>query len=56
MTIEITIEPTKRVLTNRERLVGVLKDRYLSKEAREERKFQSMGMDLKVDLLDEEEL
>lgn len=54
MTIEITIEPTKKVLTNRERLVGILKDRYLSKEARDEKKFRSMGMDLKVDLSEEE--
>lgn len=56
MTIEIKIEPTVKVLTKRERAIGILKDRYLSKEARENRKFQSMGMDLKVDELDNEEL
>lgn len=42
--------------TNEERLVGILKDRYFQRLSHNEKKFTSMGMDLKVgELLDNKE-
>ena len=42
--------------TARERLVGYLKDKWIEKKAKEEKKFEEKGMSLKVGLLDNEEL
>ena len=37
---EIIIEPTVKHLTREERAIGILKDRYLQRQARQEKKFQ----------------